>query len=168
MTTETEDNGHPDEDLFQFDEWAGKTRSGREVTLRDFEFDAEAIGGLSLESFAELSPAFGARRMIRYFFAGLEAPAEDRVLIKVYEFSSVLDAHHGLMQAVATYMAPWLPRCETKGLELGDICFCGHDDLATSVIFARNNILAEVKSIGFNRRPVDEIAAELDRRMNAD
>jgi hypothetical protein len=78
------------------------------------------------------------------------------------ECNSVLDAHESLIDVVMTYMAPRLPRCETNGLEIGDICFGSHGDVNLSVIFARFNILVETKNAGTEPTSVDEFARAVD------
>lgn len=85
-----------------------------------------------------------------------------RLIVTVFECNSVEDAHESLIDVVMTYMAPSLPRCETRGLEIGDICFGSHGDVNLNVIFARFNILVEVKSAAPGPTSVDEFARRLD------
>jgi hypothetical protein len=59
-------------------------------------------------------------------------------------------------------MAPKLPKCETKNLTVGDVCFGSHGDVNLSVIFARFNILSEIAVATPGSVSVDEIAKAVD------
>jgi len=47
-------------------------------------------------------------------------------------------------------------------LAVGDICFGSHGEVNLSVIFARFNILVEIKSAALGPTPVDEFARTID------
>jgi hypothetical protein len=146
---------------YEFSTWAGQTREGtKDVRLTDVRISPEQITGWKLEQAEEL-PAVRQRRERRYIYASLQS-GHRRLLLTTLECNSVLDAHESLIDVVMTYMAPRLPRCETKGLEVGDICFGSHGDVNLSVIFARFNIVAEIKNAGTESTSVDEFARAVD------
>lgn len=146
---------------YEFSTWAGQTREGtKDVRLIDVRIGPEQIKGWELETAEEL-PAVRQRRELRYIYVSPQRRGR-RILLTTVECNSVLDAHESLIDVVMTYMAPSLPRCETKGLEVGDICFGSHGDVNLSVIFARFNILAEIKNAGTEPASVDEFARTVD------
>lgn len=148
---------------YKFSEWAGKTREGdREARMADFLIRSDELQGWRLEEKEELSPSDRQRHIVRYVFKPAREGGGGRLVSTVFECSSVLDAHETLIDVVMTYMAPDLPRCEAKGLEVGDICFGSHGPVNLSVIFARFNILVEVKSTDPEAAPVDEFARGVD------
>ena len=147
---------------YEFSTWANHTKEGNaDVRLTDVRIDPEQINRWKLEEAEEL-PAVRQRRERRYIYVSPENSGRRRLLLTTLECNSVLDAHESLIDVVMTYMAPHLPRCETKGLEVGDICFGSHGDVNLSVIFVRFNILAETKNAGTEPISVDEFAREVD------
>lgn len=147
---------------YEFSTWAGHTMEGTpSVRLTDVRISPEQIKGWKLEDTEEL-PAARQRRERRYIYVSLESDGRRRLLLTTLECNSVLDAHESLIDVVMTYMAPRLPRCETKGLKVGDICFGSHGDVNLSVIFARFNIVAEIKNAGTEPTSVDEFARAVD------
>lgn len=147
---------------YEFSTWAGLTREGpKDARLTDVRISPEQIKGWKLEGAEEL-PSVRQRRERRYIYVASESGGPRRLLLTTLECDSVLDAHESLIDIVMTYMAPSLPRCETKGLELGDICFGSHGAVNFSVIFARFNILVEIKNAGTEPVSVDEFARAVD------
>ena len=146
---------------YEFSSWAGRTKEGNaDVRLTDVRIGPDDIKGWKLEESEEL-PSSRQRREVRYIYASQEG-SSNRLVLTIVECGSVLDAHESLIDVVMTYMAPRLPRCETAGLEVGDICFRSHGDVSLSVIFARFNILAEIKNAGTQAIAVDEFSRAVD------
>jgi hypothetical protein len=147
---------------YEFSQWAGRTKEGdSRVQLKDFVLPSEGIDRWTLEQDEELPAGERQQRVLRYVFNG-RAAGSQRVVVTVFECNSVNDAHESLIDVVMTYMAPSLPRCETKGLEIGDICFGSHGEVNLSVIFARFNILVEIQSATPGPVSVDELARGVD------
>jgi hypothetical protein len=152
---------------YEFPTWAGHTREGTaDVRLTGLRIGSEQIEKWKLEEAEELQ-AVRQRRELRYVYVLPESGGRRRLILTILECNSVLDAHESLIDVVMTYMAPRLPRCETLGLELGDICFGSHGDVNLSVIFARFNILVEIKNAGTEPTAVDEFARAVDRIIYA-
>jgi len=146
---------------YEFSSWAGHTKEGdREVRITGFRIGAEEVKGWRLEESEEL-PSVRELRVLRYIYSSDEAGPR-RLLLTTFECNSVLDAHESLIDVVMTYMAPTLPRCESRELQIGDICFGSHGELNLSLIFARFNILAEIKNAGTEPTSVDEFARSVD------
>src|SRR5262245_39185978 len=147
---------------YEFSTWAGRTREGGpDVHLTDVRIGPDELKGWKLEESEQL-PGPGQQRETRYIFASPENNKR-RLVLTATECTSTLEAHESLIDVVLTYMAPRLPRCETRGLELGDICFGSHGDVNLSIIFARFNILVEIKNAGTEPTSVDEFARAVDR-----
>jgi hypothetical protein len=148
---------------YQFSSWAGQTKAGdRDVRIRDFLVPSDVVEGLKLEAREELPTSDRQQRIMRYIFSSSHEASGQRLVVTVFECNSVNEAHETLIDVVMTYMAPKLPRCETTGLEIGDICFGSHGEVNLSVIFARFNILAEIQSASPGPSSVDEFARSLD------
>lgn len=147
----------------EFGSWAGRTKAGdREVRITDFVVPADVVKGLEREAQEGLPPSARQQRIIRYVYSSSREGGGQRLVATIFECKSVNDAHETLIDVVMTYMAPKLLKCENRNLEIGDICFCGYGEVNLSVIFARFNILAEIKSAGPTPMPVDEFARSLD------
>ncbi len=146
---------------YEFSSWAGRAKEGADFQLSNFAIRPQDLEGWIQEQSEELPPTNRQRRVVRYIFNSAGARGQ-RLVATVFECNSVEDAHESLIDVVMTYMAPSLPRCETRGLEIGDICFGSHGEVNLNVIFARFNILAEIKSATPGQTSVDEFARSLD------
>jgi hypothetical protein len=148
---------------YEYSEWAGRTKEGdSSVRLQDFVIRVEELSRWRQEQSEELPGTERQSRVVRYIFSPSGEPGGQRLIVTVFECNSLNDAHESLIDVVMTYMAPSLPRCETRGLEIGDICFGSHGDVNLNVIFARFNILVEIKSATEGSNSVDGFARSLD------
>jgi hypothetical protein len=147
---------------YGFTEWAGHTKEGdRNVRVSGFALPATDAANFEVEGKQDLTPASRQNRVTR--FNCVSPPKSgNRIITTVFECKSVDDAHETLIDVVMTYMARKLPRCETTGLTIGDICFGSHGEVNLLVIFARFNILVEIKSATPGPTPVDEFARRID------
>jgi len=146
---------------YRFAEWVERTREVHR-DIRHFVIHSDALQGYELQEHEDLPPSERQRRIVRYIFNPAGEDARRRLIVTVFECHSVRDAHETLIDVVARYMAPYLPRCETKGLEVGDICFGSHGPVSLNVIFARFNILVELKSTSLEGPEVDDLARGID------
>ena len=146
---------------YEFSSWAGRTKEGADFQLRSFAIKPQDLEGWTELQSEELPAGKRQRRVVRYVFNPPDGRGQ-RLNVTVFECNSVEEAHESLIDVVMTYMAPSLPRCDTRGLEIGDICFGSHGDVNLNVIFARFNILAEVKSATPGSASVDGFARSLD------
>lgn len=165
MTMKDEEYREKVKENYDFSSWAGKTKRPEARPSADFNILFDTLNDLQLEERKDLPLSYGEKRAIRYIYSCPESITEDRVVITTYEFESVGEAHEGLINAVMTYMAPTLPTCESKGIEIGDVCFGCHSDIQTSLIFARSNILVEIDSIGTHDLSVVEFAQKVDQTL---
>lgn len=146
---------------YEFSEWAGRTKEGtRDVRISGLVL-ATRSEKLAVVEAEELTPSSRQNRVTRYICLSPEQNS-DRIITTIFECKSVDDAHETLIDIAMTYMARKLPRCESTGLTVGDICFGSHGEVNVSVIFARFNILVEIKSATPGPTPVDEFARTID------
>ena len=146
---------------YDFYQWANHTKEGdRSVKISGFVLPSTATTFQVVEK-EELSPSPRQNRVTRYICVSPDG-GKDRIITTIFECRTVADAHESLIDVVMTYMAPKLPKCETKNLTVGDICFGSPGDVNLSVIFARFNILSEIKSATPGPTSVDEIAKAVD------
>ncbi len=147
---------------YEFSTWSGRTKVGDNVRLSGLRIQPDDLQGWKQEAKEDLPKTGKPVDSVRYIYCPRREPGGQRFVANVFECISVFDAHEALIDVVMTYMARKLPRCETKGLEVGDICFGGHGEINLSVIFARFNILVEVKSTTPGPESVNEFARTLD------
>jgi hypothetical protein len=140
-----------------FEDWPGADAA---PLPRRFLPDLDRIPGYSHERRSALPGLRGA--FIDHFG---EDGGSGRISVRVIQYESARDAHEGLVDVLEYSMAPRLPRCEERGLDLDDPCFCGYGDPLDFVVFARANVLVRVESIGQEPVAVAEVAAELDRQL---
>ena len=151
---------------YAFSEWAGQTKVGdRNVRLSKFELAPQRFEGWNLAEREDLPASERQLRIVRYIFNS--GGKGQRLISTIYECNSVIDAHETLIDVVMTYMAPKLPRCGEKGIEIGDICFAGASEMNVAVIFARFNILNEVQSVGSEPVSIDAFARRTDETILA-
>jgi hypothetical protein len=146
---------------YEFAQWAGRTREGdANVRVTGFTL-AGGRENFTIDQREDLTPSDRQNRVTRYICVAPAGRGPVRIAT-VFECKSVNDAHETLIDVVMTYMARNLPRCETRGLTVGDICFGSHGEVNLSLIFARFNILVEIKSTTPGTTPVDELARAID------
>jgi hypothetical protein len=148
---------------YEFSSWAGQVKEGDiNARLVDILVLPTVLESWRLEEHEDL-PSFGRpRQVVRYIYHSARGDSGPRVTSTVFFCESALEAHETLIDLVMTYMAPNLPRCQSKGLEIGDICFGSHGEVNLSMIFARFNILVEIKNAGREAVSVDELARNVD------
>ena len=148
---------------YEFSSWAGHVKEGdRNARLGDVLVLPIVLESWRLEEHENLPSFSRQQHVVRYVYNSARGDGGPRVASTVFSCESVLEAHETLIDVVMTYMAPNLPRCETKGVEVGDICFGSHGELNLSMIFARFNILVEIKNAGREAVSVNEFAENVD------
>ena len=148
---------------YEFSSWAGDVKEGdRDARLPELFVLPAGLENWRLEEQEEQPSTNRQQRVVRYIYNSGREDEGSRVVSTIFNCNSVLEAHETLIDVVMTYMAPSLPRCETKGLEVGDICFGSHGEVNLSVIFARFNVLVEIKNAGRKPVSVNEFARSID------
>jgi hypothetical protein len=141
-----------------FDSWPGRERPAH---AGKFQPALDRLSGLV---HVERTALPGMRHA---FIDQLEGGEGTQVAVRVIQYASAADAHEGLVDVLERSMAPRLPSCAERGIELGDVCFCGYADPIDVVMFVRGNVLVRVESVGTRPASVVEAASELDRQLAA-
>jgi hypothetical protein len=144
---------------YRYEEW--REARGR-VTVRSFLPKLDERHALSLESRDPMGrPGTFSEHYVRSGNAGV------RVLVDVAPHPTVAEARDALVDALARSSAPRLPSCEERGLSIGDVGFCGFGDPLTAILFVRQNVLIDIRSVGETPVAVAEIAKSIDAQLLA-
>jgi hypothetical protein len=159
---ELANNAYLDElkELYQFNNWAGSTRTNYLHLIKDWEINFESCGVTNLLTEPLISSEQNMRESI-YFFQPTNMVNE--IDLRVLETPSVLDAHETMMEFFENCSA-WQPfqTGESIGISLGDRCYAGYPiGLTNSVFFVRNNIFVTITS----GTSVYEIAKKIDQQF---
>jgi hypothetical protein len=87
---------------------------------------------------------------------------EELVLIRMTECDSFSNAHESIIDFMMTSTLPKFPNGEEVGLNVGDICFGSHAKIPVSVLFARDNLMVYVRSVGADDVNVEKVAVKID------
>jgi hypothetical protein len=147
---------------FDFPNWGGKIKSDKRGLCRNFLLPFEELNGLTLEEREDLTQYHKVRQVFRYIYSNKDAPHDDRVIIQTFECTSVIEAHESLIDILMSFTAPTLPRCESLGMNIGDVCFGTYSERQHSMIFTRYNVIVDITSAGFHDVIVNEIAEKID------
>jgi hypothetical protein len=88
-------------------------------------------------------------------------------VLKIQEFASPDQAKEGLLSILMNIMHPQLPSCKEKGIEVGDIGFCGDIEPQTRIFFVRENVLVDVSSIGKEDFSIVEFAKIINEQISS-
>jgi len=99
-------------------------------------------------------------------YVGKDDP-DVRVLVDIAPHPTVAEARDALVQELARSSAPKLPSCEERGLSIGDVGFCGFGDPLMAILFVRQNVLVDVRSVGKTPVAVADIAKSIDAQLSA-
>ena len=146
---------------YEFYQWANHTKEGNS-NVKISGFVLPSRGNVFEVVEKEDLPLSNRQDHVTRYICVSPPGGNRRIITTVFECKSVTEAHETLIDVVMTYMAPKLPKCETKNLTVGDVCFGSHGDVNLSVIFARFNILSEIAVAIPGSVSVDEIAKAVD------
>lgn len=155
-------------DRYGFEEWL-MDEDGQRPVLENFIADLGGVAGLTLlkrVATAQIRGHYADHYVLEEEADAAAAPSV-HVMVNVMTCASSAEAKEALLFALARVMAPRLPECSERGLELGDICFCGVDEPPTGVYFVRNNLFVDVASVGCTPVPVHDLATIVDRQIQA-
>ncbi len=160
-------------ELHGFSEWA-KELSLRRGFTANASLAARDVGELKgfqnweLVSTESLKTRRSACKGVRYLWKRPIQGREEIVLAQIIECSSVKEAHEQIIDLMMEATIPCFPKCEEQGLEVGDVSFCGYMGSPAGIIFARNNLAIDVRSIGRDQVSVLEVAQCIDRALSGD
>lgn len=90
---------------------------------------------------------------------------EIAVAVTVFEYKSTSETHEHLALTLCHCAAPEIPRCEKKNIIVGDIAFCGSQEIQTSIFYVRNNVFIKIESVGKKPYHVAELAQTIDKQI---
>lgn len=161
MHTPDQDFREAVKERYRFSEWAGRVEGEESVVRRDVRLPDGLVEGWSVERTHDLSEMMGVPAA-RHVYARTDEGGRERVMVKLFEHASVLEAHEALIDLLMSSMAPSLPPCGEVGVRAGDVCFGSHGDVQTGVVFARHNVVVHVRSIGARVVSVAPFAEAID------
>ena len=157
-------------EMSSFPNWVGRTR-GEEFSgfFMNIVIPDRIFTSFSLLRTSEPPTQFDARKVKRYLYAGDRSKGKKETLIEVMltECNSIINAHESIIDFMANCMASKIPRGEERGITIGDISFTGHGKKLLSIIFARNNIMAVVRSVGDLDLDVKAFAKKVDEFLGS-
>ena len=154
---------HLDEikDLYQFDNWAGSTKTNYLHIVQNWTSDISIYGATNF--FNKPYKTSNHLTIGTGIFMFQPTNMLGRVDLRIFEAPSVLDAHKMLMEFFYTCSAiqPFQTG-ESIGVKLGDHCYAGYPiGFTNSVFFVRNNMFVTITS-GVS---VYEIAKKIDEQL---
>jgi len=153
---------------YGFEAWGGKIKGPEAGLTRNFLIPWRYLQPFKVER-KEVTPvSLREGRELTFIFASPETPKDERLLIRVWECDGVESAHEALIDVVMTFMAASLPSCSSLDLEIGDVCFGSHGERQVAMIFASNNLLIDIRSIGLRKLAVSSYADKLDKLIEGD
>ncbi|MDK1032655.1 MAG: hypothetical protein QGD94_11650, partial [Planctomycetia bacterium] len=138
---------------YDFNKWAGKTKVAyARLASMGADIDLSDLPGVTMvrEDPIERRPDDSLSRTYIFRPAGNERGKGGQIVVRLMKGKKVMDAHTALLNMLLGCAFGPLPRGETKGLEVGDICFTGLNRVASSATFVRNNVLVDISSGDFN------------------
>jgi len=147
---------------FGFDTWPRPSEKNAQLSARHVSLDA---GKMAETWHRETRIPWGDTGYADYFESVKNN--RHRIMVRVSEYRSHDDARMALLKEVSVSSAVTLPRLDARGIPIGDVGFTGHGDMDTGIIFVRNNILVDVRSIGEEPVSVAEFAKVMDNYITS-
>jgi hypothetical protein len=98
-----------------------------------------------------------------YLWKNPKSKEEELISIDIVETNSIQAAHEAIIDYIMSCQRPEFPPGESLGLEIGDVVFgVGEKEMPTGAIFARNNLMISVRSVGMKDVSVKDITLHLD------
>ena len=147
-------------EIYQYETWSGTTKTNYQKIIKNKppEFNNFGTTNIAVQNGEISSDGF-----LESFYIFKTTNMPDDVYLRVYETSSVLDAHEALMfffnncSAIQPFQTG-----KSIGVNLGDHCFAGYPMGATnSLFFVRNNVFIDITS----GSSVYEIANKIDQQL---
>lgn len=142
---------------FEYDSWPRPSKKSAQQVALHVSLDA---GKMAKTWHRERRLSWGDRGHADYF--GHKTNKKQRIMVRVSECNSHEDARMALLREISFSSAITLPRLDARGIAVGDIGFTGHGEVPTRIIFVRNNVLIDIRSIGDEPVSVAEFAEAAD------
>jgi hypothetical protein len=154
--------------LSGFQNWVGRTR-GQKLSgfFINIIIPEKIFSSFSLLRTSEAETQYHARYVKRYLYGGDRSKWKRETLVEVIlaECTSIIQAQESIIDFMSDCMAAEIPSGEERGITIGDISFTGHSKKLLSIVFARNNVMAIVRSVGDLDLDVKSFAKKLDEYL---
>ena len=122
---------------------------------------------ISFEEFSlikkiEAESTFHSKRATKYMFGTDKDKIDKLIQVILCECDSVSNAHESIIDYFMGSMANKIPRGEEKNVQVGDISFIGYGEKVSTVIFARNNVMVVIQSVGNTDIDIQTFAKKFD------
>ncbi len=169
MTNEEDSRRENIKEIHNFSSWKRKVTDKKR---RDLSIDLSA----SIRDFSDIKNFFNWKlirkepveierqecKATEYLWKNPTNEKEELVQIRIIECNSFSDAHEAIIDFMMSSSLMKFPSCEEIGIDIGDICFGGYGEILTGIIFARNNVMVYIRSVGKNDISIKEIAENID------
>jgi hypothetical protein len=151
-----------------FQNWVGKIRGEEFGFFINSVVPEKIFTKLSLLRTSESETQYHAQNIKKYLYSeggsGNRSKRKKETLIEVImaECNSIVEAHESIIDYMVGSMANKIPSGEEKGISIGDVSFVGCGKNLFSITFARNNIMAIVRSVGDRDVDIKSFAKKLD------
>ncbi len=146
-----------------FDDWFGANRLDENLFVQNYELGGNDVPGWRLERSRTVHKPDGPPIRRSFWRVGDKVgDKEDTVLaVELIECPSRGEAHRTLAALVGDYESPEVARDE--GAPVGDVSFAVPS--GTAVVFARANVVVQVRNAGRDVVPVGEVAGAVDVQL---
>lgn len=145
----------------KFESWGDKIIDKAKL-LEDVVIPEEFFEGFYLINKAKAESTFHSKRATKYMF-GVDKQKNERLIqVILCECDSISNAHESIIDYFMGSMANKIPRGEEKNVQVGDVTFIGYGDKVSTVIFARNNIMIAMQSVGDVDVDIQTFAKKID------
>ena len=149
--------------VYNFDQWAGTTKTNYQKTVSDFQPNFEEIG--FTQSLSSDNEVTGGENYRRY---RVTKPTETDIIldVRISCRNTVVSAHEAMLEFFTNCAAPQ-PFPSGDYLSLGDKCYIGYTptNAPTFITFARNTVCISVSYDGGVTNSVFPIAVWLDNSI---
>jgi len=155
--------------MSDFQNWVGKIRGEEFGFFINITIPEKIFTKLSLLRTGESETQYHAQNIKKYLYSEcgngnsrIKRKKETLIEVIIAECTSIIEAHESIIDYMVGSMANKIPSGEEKGVSIGDVSFVGFGENLLSITFARNNIMAIVRSVGDRDVDVKSFAKRLD------
>jgi hypothetical protein len=155
-------------DMSGFRNWVGRIRGEEFGFFMNIIIPEKIFTKLSLLRTSESETRYHAQKIKKYLYGSSSGSSRSKrkketlVELILAECTSIIEAHESIIDFMVGSMANKIPRGEEKGISIGDLSFVGYGENMLSITFARNNIMAIMRSVGGLDVDVKSYAKRLD------
>ncbi len=170
MSRWNDDGRKKTKELHAFASWKKRRRGERAlfsvntaIDITDFH-GLEQLGNWELAKKKSLPAPRPGCKCTQYMFKNPHpTKKEELIMVRITECDSDDNAHEAVIDLIMESTLPRFPNGETIGLNVGDICFGSHAKIPVFILFARDNVMVSVRSVGTDPVNVETAAQKIDQ-----